>query len=256
MTPLIAAFLGLIEGITEFLPISSTAHLILASHLMHLPSTDTQKSFEIIIQLGSILAVIVLYAKRLLVSKQAILKVLSAFIPTGVIGLLLNKIVKKYFFDDLGLILWALLIGGVVLILVDLFHKEATNDVSEIESITYPQAITIGVAQALAVIPGVSRSGATIVAGLLLKIKRKTVVEFSFLLAIPTMLAATGLDLVKSASSFSGADFLNLGIGFAVSFIVALLVIRWFIAFIQKNSFVSFGIYRIAIAIAGMWMLL
>ena len=215
---------------------------------MHLPDTEALKSFDIVIQSGAILAVLVLYGKRLIVSRNALLKTIVAFIPTGILGVLLHKMVKTYFFESTQLILWSLLIGGVILILVDVFHKEQSSHVSEIESISYKQAIALGFVQSIAMIPGVSRSGATIVGGMLMGIKRVTIVEFSFLLAIPTMLAATGLDLVKSASSFTSGDVLNLGIGFVVSFFVALVAIKWLLAYVKSHSFKWFGIYRIAVA--------
>jgi undecaprenyl-diphosphatase len=247
MTILHAAILGIIEGITEFLPISSTAHLILAGQLLRLPDTEVLKTFDVVIQSGAILAVLVLYGKRLLVSKDVLLKTLAAFIPTGVIGLALHKVIKGVFFENTYLMLMALLVGGVILIIVDLLHKEERATVQELEAITYKQAIILGFVQAISVIPGVSRSGATIVGGLLMNIRRTVIVEFTFLLAIPTMLAATGYDLLKSASAFSSSDFVNLGVGFVVSFVVALLAIKWLLGYVKKRSFVGFGIYRIAL---------
>ncbi len=247
MTILAAAILGVIEGITEFLPISSTAHLILAGQLLQLPQTEALKTFDIVIQSGAILAVLVLYGKRLLVSKDIMLKTLAAFLPTAIIGFALHKLIKEVLFENTYLMLMALLVGGMILIVVDLLHKEERATVQELEAITYKQAVILGFVQAISVIPGVSRSGATIVGGLLMNIRRTVIVEFTFLLAIPTMLAATGYDLLKSASAFSSADFVNLGVGFAVSFVVALLAIKWLLGYVKKRSFVSFGIYRIAL---------
>ncbi len=247
MTILSAAILGIIEGITEFLPISSTAHLILAGQLLQLPQTEALKTFDIVIQSGAILAVLVLYGKRLLVSKELMLKTLTAFLPTAIIGFALHKLIKEVLFENTYLMLMALLVGGIILIIVDLLHKEESATVQELEAITYKQAVVLGFVQAISVIPGVSRSGATIVGGLLMNIRRTVIVEFTFLLAIPTMLAATGYDLLKSASAFSSADFVNLGVGFLVSFVVALLAIKWLLSYVKKKSFVSFGIYRIAL---------
>lgn len=247
MTILAAAILGVIEGITEFLPISSTAHLILAGQLLQLPQTEALKTFDIVIQSGAILAVLVLYGKRLLVSKDIMLKTLAAFLPTAIIGFALHKLIKEVLFESTYLMLFALLVGGIILIVVDLLHKEERATVQELEAITYKQAVILGFVQAISVIPGVSRSGATIVGGLLMNIRRTVIVEFTFLLAIPTMLAATGYDLLKNASAFSSADFVNLGVGFAVSFVVALLAIKWLLEYVKKRSFVSFGIYRIAL---------
>ncbi len=247
MNPLAAIILGIVEGITEFLPISSTAHLILAGQLLGLEQTEALKTFDIVIQSGAILAVLVLYGKRLLVRTDVLLKTLAAFVPTAIIGFALHKLIKEVLFENTYLMLMALLVGGIILIVVDLLHKEERATVQELEQITYIQAFTLGFVQAISIIPGVSRSGATIVGGLLMKMRRPVIVEFTFLLAIPTMLAATGYDLLKSASAFSNADFLNLGIGFAVSFVVALLAIKWLLSYVKKRSFVGFGIYRIAL---------
>lgn len=247
MTVLDAIILGIIEGITEFLPISSTAHLILAGQMLGLEQTEALKTFDIAIQSGAILAVLVLYGKRLLVSTDVLLKTLMAFLPTAIIGFALHSFIKAYLFENTYLMLLALLVGGVVLIAVDIFHKEERATVQELERISYIQAMALGFVQAIAIIPGVSRSGATIVGGLLMKMKRSVIVEFTFLLAIPTMLAATGYDLLKSASAFTSGDFLNLGVGFAVSFVVALVAIQWLLSYVKTKSFVSFGIYRIAV---------
>jgi len=205
MTLLQALVLGIVEGLTEFLPISSTGHLILAAKLLGLAQTEFQKSFEIVIQLGAILAVVVLYWRSFLRPK-VLAKVIAAFIPTGIIGLALYHLVKTYLLGNEMVVLAALALGGLVLILFELWHREPAGAVGEVDSVTYLQAIGIGLFQALAIIPGVSRSGATIVGGLAMGLTRETIVEFSFLLAVPTMLAATGLDLIKNASSFSVAQ--------------------------------------------------
>ncbi|MFH1866572.1 MAG: undecaprenyl-diphosphate phosphatase [Patescibacteria group bacterium] len=241
--------LGIVEGITEFLPISSTGHLILTSKLLNLPPTDWLKSFEIAIQLGAILAVVVLYWRSLLVNWQILKKIIIAFIPTAIIGLALYQVVKQYLLGSHTVVLWALLIGGAGLIVFELWYKNKLVKVNELEEISYPQALLIGLAQSLAIVPGVSRAAATIVGGLILGLGRKTIVEFSFLLAVPTMLAATGLDLLKSAGSWSSGQFGILAIGFVTSFVVALLSIKWLIQFIQKHTFISFGVYRILIAL-------
>ena len=242
-----AAILGVVEGLTEFLPVSSTGHLILASTLLGLTQTDFLKSFEIVIQLGAILAVVVLYFKRFF-EVQTLLKLIVGFLPTGIIGLALYHVVKTHLEGNVTIVLWALAVGGVVLVLFELLHTEGSQE--GIESLTYKQCFLIGLFQSISIIPGISRSAATIVGGLILGIRRRTIVEFSFLLAVPTMIAASGLDLVKNASSFSSSDVGTLLVGFVVSFVVALASIRWLLSIVRNHNFVPFGIYRILIAIA------
>ncbi len=248
MTPFDSVVLGIVEGITEFLPISSTGHLILASALLRIPNTDYLKTFEIAIQLGAILSVVVLFW-RTLINTQTIKTLLVAFIPTGVIGLALHNIVKTYLLGNESVVLWSLALGGIALIVFELLHRERENAVSNIHEISYTQAALIGLAQSIAIIPGVSRSAATIVGGMLLGVSRATIVEFSFLLAVPTMTAATGLDLLKSAGAFSSDQFSALGIGFVTSFFVALFAIKFLLAYVRKHSFIPFGVYRILAAL-------
>jgi len=254
MTALHALLLGIVEGITEFLPISSTGHLILVSDVLQIPQTEFTKTFDVAIQFGAILSVVALYWKRLLLSKDTLLKVLAAFVPTGIIGLALHNVVKNVFLESTSLVLWSLLIGGIVLIVFEQLHTEKREALS-IEKLTYPQAMLIGVFQAIAIIPGVSRAAATIVGGLLLGMQRKAIVEFSFLLAIPTMAAATGLDLLKTGVAFTGQEWLMLGIGFVTAFVIALAAVKWLLRFIESHTFTGFGVYRIAIAVLG-WFLL
>lgn len=248
MTILDSAILGVVEGITEFLPVSSTGHLILAGELLGLPSTEFLKSFEIAIQLGAIMAVVLLYWRSFL--DLGILKrILAAFIPTAVIGLLLHDLAKQYLLGNVTVVLVALAVGGVALIIFELLHKEKEEAMQDVRSITYTQAVVVGIFQAIAIIPGVSRSAATIVGGLVMGIGRVAIVEFSFLLAVPVMAAATGLDLLKSAGTFSSADFANLAVGFVVSFVVALISIRFLLQYVRKHTFIPFGIYRILAAL-------
>jgi len=245
--------LGIIEGITEFLPISSTAHLIITGRFLNLFQTDFLKSFEIIIQLGAILAVIFLYGKKLIKNPDLIKKIITAFIPTAIIGLLLYKIIKNYFMNNFHIIILAMIIGGLGIIIFEYLHKDKTSK-ANLDSISYKQAVTIGLFQALAIIPGVSRSAATIIGGLSLGLSKTTIMEFSFLLAIPTMLAATGLDLLKSAPSFSNYEVLILLIGLITSFVTALLVIKLLLQYIQKHSFAIFGWYRIVFGLLLAWL--
>lgn len=248
MTMIQSLILGIVEGISEFLPISSTGHLILASELLKIDQSNFTKSFEIIIQLGAIFSVVALYWRSFL--KIEILKrLVVAFIPTGVIGLALYKVVKSYLLGNESVVLWSLLVGGLALIIFELWHKESADAAAEISDVTYRQSVTIGLCQSVAIIPGVSRSAATIVGGLLVGLKRKTVVEFSFLLAVPTMLAASGLDLLKNADSFSKDQLGVLTVGFVVSFITALISIRFLLGWIRTHNFVPFGIYRIILTL-------
>ena len=244
-----ALVLGIVEGLTEFLPISSTGHLILAAKLLGLAQTEFQKSFEIVIQLGAIGAVVLLYWRQFLVP-GVLARVLVAFLPTGAIGLGVLSLGKDL--SSRQRVSRAL--GGVILIAFEVLHREPERAVADVKSITYLQAIVIGFFQAVAIIPGVSRSGATIVGGLAMGLNRETIVEFSFLLAVPTMIAATGLDLVKNASSFSAGQSGALAVGFAAAFIVAMLSIKFLLAYVRTRTFIAFGVYRI-IAAALFFML-
>ena len=246
MSFLHALIIGIVEGITEFLPISSTAHMILTQHVLRIAESEFVKSFEIIIQLGAILSVVVLYWKRFL-DFEVLKKTVVAVIPTGVIGLTVYKAIKGYLMGSLGVILLSLLVGGAALIVFERFRGEDDRDV-DFGEITYRKAFLIGLFQAIAVIPGVSRSAATIVGGSLLGVSKRTIVEFSFILAVPTMLAATGLELLRSQAALSG-NFGVLGIGFVVSFITAIAAIKWLLAYVKKRDFSVFGWYRIALAL-------
>ncbi|MCD4780194.1 MAG: undecaprenyl-diphosphatase UppP [Candidatus Omnitrophica bacterium] len=249
MTIIECIILGIVEGITEFLPISSTGHLILAEHLMKMPQTEFLKSFDIAIQVGAILAVVILYARSLILNKEIFLRVSAAFIPTAVIGFILYKLIKKFLLGNAYIVAVSLFVGGIILILFERKHQEKETDLDDIVGMTYKQAVLIGLFQTLAVVPGVSRSAATIIGGLLLGLKRKTIVEFSFLLAVPTMLAATGFDLLKSGMSFSSDQFMLLGLGSLVSFVIAVFSIKFLLFFIKNHDFVPFGVYRILVAI-------
>ena len=256
--------LGLIEGITEFLPISSTAHLIIAANWLKIPETATLKSFLIAIQLGAILSVAVLYAKKLINEPKLILKIGAAFIPTALIGFAAYKLVKNYLMESLPLIATTLIIGGIILIILERYFAKKTNNPSTstkdsviipesaLTQLSYKNAALIGVFQTLAIVPGVSRSAATIMGGLSLGISRKNIVEFSFLLALPTMAAATILDLYKEPPILNGQELTVWIIGLVTAFITAILGIKFFLRFIQKNDFQIFGWYRI---VAGLIIL-
>ncbi len=247
MTFFDAVILGVVEGLTEFLPVSSTGHLILTGELLGLPSTEFLKSFDIAIQLGAICAVIASYVRSFF-DIEIVKRIAVGFIPTGVIGFLAYPFIKDYLFESPQLVLAALALGGVALILFELWHREDESASPSIAEISYKQAFAVGLFQSMAMVPGVSRSAATILGGLLVGIKRTTIVEYSFLLAVPTMATATGYDMLKSSSSFVRDDFGMLAVGFITSFIVAALAIRFLLAYIRTHTFISFGVYRILIA--------
>lgn len=250
-----ALLLGAIDGLTEFLPISSTAHVLLAEKAMGIASTDFTKTFTVAIQLGAILAIAILYAKRLIQTPSVLLRVGIAFLPMAVIGFLLHGVVKSVFFDNMPLMLVALGVGGVFLIIFDRWHREGPQALKDLESLPIGHTIIIGFFQAAAIIPGVSRSAATIIGGLLVGMSRRAIVEFSFLLAIPTMTAATGYDLLKTGADFTRQEWLLLGAGFAAAFVTAILSVRWFLRYIGGHSFLPFGIERIVVAIAAwVWL--
>lgn len=248
MNVLHAFILGIIEGITEFLPISSTGHLMLAARFLGIAQTEFVKSFEIAIQSGAILAVAVMYGKMLFKSTAIWKKILTAFFPTAVIGAILYKFIKGCLLNTTSVVLWALFAGGITLIIFELIHREKDDAIGELSEITYPKALAIGLFQAIAVIPGVSRAAATILGGLALGFKRKTIVEFSFLLAVPTVASAMVLDMIRCGYSFTGGEFLLLVVGFIVSCAVSFLAMRFLLAFVKKHTFLVFGIYRIALA--------
>ncbi|MDO8482956.1 MAG: undecaprenyl-diphosphate phosphatase [bacterium] len=258
-----AIIFGVVEGVTEFLPVSSTGHLILLGQLLHVPEDAFTKSFEIIIQLGAIASVVILYWRSFL-NPETLKKLAVAFIPTGIIGLAFYKIVKTYLIGNESTVLWALALGGAALIIFELWYKEPNTAVEnspdirlkptedgmfQVGQVSYKQATLVGVFQAIAIVPGVSRSAATIIGGLIVGLKRSVVVEFSFLLAVPTMLAATGLDLMKNYSDFSVDQFGVLSVGFVVSFVVALGSIKFLLRFIKGHNFILFGVYRIVVAL-------
>lgn len=252
MTILHAIILGIIEGVTEFLPISSTGHLMMADKILNTPLTPFITSFNIYIQLGAILAIVVLYIKKLLTKWRNVLYVFSAFIPTIIIGLVVYPFVKKFLLTNLLVVALALIIGGIGLIIFEYFYKSKKyNDDGYfyVKDLTVKNSFWIGVCQMLAVIPGVSRSAATIIGGMLMGISREKIVEFSFFLAMPTMAAASGLDIIKSGWHFSGQEWQIIAIGFVAAFITALLAVKWFINYIQKHTFTAFGWYRIIIGL-------
>ena len=255
MTIIQAIILSIVEGITEFLPISSTGHLILVSRLLNISQTDFVKSFEIFIQLGAILAVVVLYFQKIWNNKKSWGKIITAFIPTGILGLIFYNFVKNNLLGNPYVVVISLFLGGIAILILEKIIAKRDASIHQIEDITYPKTIAIGTTQSLAMIPGVSRSLSTIFGGLLMGLNRSTATEFSFFLAIPTMFSATALDLIKSSYQFTTEQFLLLAVGFIFSFIFALVSARFLINFVKKHSFRPFAYYRIILAIAFLVLL-
>jgi len=252
MNLLNALILGLVEGITEFLPISSTAHLIISSKLLNIPQTEFQKFFEVFIQSGAILAVVFIYWKIIIKNKSLLINIVLSFIPTAIVGLLLHKVIKGVFFESFTLIAVSLFVIGLFFIVFEfLLKKKIFKTDKKIIGMTIIQALLIGVGQSLAVVPGVSRAGAVILTMMILGFNREESALYSFVLAVPTLLAASLLDFMKTDPQliFTGNNPLFLFIGLITSFFSALIAIKWFVSFLQKNSLSSFGIYRIALSI-------
>jgi undecaprenyl-diphosphatase len=243
-----AIIIAIIEGLTEFLPVSSTGHMILAQSLMDVKDPEFAKTFEIVIQLGAILAVLLIYIKRFFVGVNIYLKLFVAFLPTGVIGFLAYKMIKHYLFNPFTVSI-SLIIGGVVLILLDKWSEEKTSMYKEVEDISYKDAAKIGLIQCISMIPGVSRAAATIFGGIFSGYNRKQAAEFSFLLAIPTMFAASGYDLLKEKDNIHQDDLTILLLGGFVAFVVAIVAVKGFIAFLNKYGFKHFGYYRIFLGV-------
>ena len=255
MTALHAIVLGIVEGLTEFLPVSSTGHLILAAELLRVPESEFLKSFGVAVQLGAILAVLAVSWKRLLLDRRIFLRVAAAFVPTAVLGLLLYKAVKTYLLGNAAVVVWALVLGGAALIAFEKLFKLPAAPKGDLAAMPYKDAVLIGLAQSVAMIPGVSRSAATILGGMGLGWSRAAIVEFSFLLAVPTMAAATGLDLLKSGFAFGASEFGLLALGMATAFAVAYASMRWFLGYVRTHDFTAFGIYRIAAGLA-FWLII
>lgn len=245
-----AIILGVVEGLTEFLPVSSTGHMILTSHLMSLDlESDALKCFLVVIQLGSILAVVFLYFDRLKQDITLWIKLAIGFVPTAAVGFLAYDTIKSFFRADTTA--YMLIIWGVIFIIVELWRKKSPplKETEILDEISYKQSFIIGFSQCFAMIPGTSRSGATIITGLLSGLSRETAAAFSFLLAVPTMFAATVYDTYKNIDVF--AQNLNniwlFLLGGAIAFVVALIAIKTFLKFVSKFDYIPFGIYRIVV---------
>jgi undecaprenyl-diphosphatase len=250
-----AAILGVVEGATEFIPVSSTGHLIVAGHWLGFTGEDA-KAFEIFIQLGAILAIVWLYRARLArvvrdagtdpVAKRLVTNLLVAFLPAAAVGILAHKAIKAHLFSPL-VVATTLVLGGIAILLIERWRR--VPQVGSVDAVQTRTALGIGLAQVLSLIPGTSRSGATIMGGYCLGLTREAATEFSFFLAIPTMVAATGYDLAKSAGALSASDFGIFAVGFIVAFITAVVVVRAFVAYVARSSFAAFAWYRIAFGV-------
>jgi undecaprenyl-diphosphatase len=244
MTWLEAIIISIVEGITEFLPVSSTGHMILTEGLLGMKTDDFVKAFIINIQFGAILSVIVLYWRHFLQSFSFYMKLLVAFLPAAIIGFSLDKYIDVLL-ENVYVVAIMLIAGGVILLFIDKWF----NKTSENQNITYPTALKIGFFQCIAMIPGVSRSAATIIGGMAQKLTRKTAAEFSFFLAVPTMFAASGYKLLKNHESITSDNIGILVAGNIIAFIVALIAIKSFITYLTKHGFKIFGYYRIVVGI-------
>ena len=254
-----AVILGIIEGVTEFLPVSSTGHLLLAERFFNLGEDDFWKSFAILIQLGAILAIVVLYFAKLwriavgmfsnADDRRFVIGVLIAFLPAVVIGLIVGKYIKEVLFNP-WVVCFSLIVGGAILLWVDqIDHKPHEHDATRFPLLMY---FWIGVAQCLAMIPGVSRSGASIVAAMLLGADKRAAAEFSFFLAIPTMVGAFAYDFYKSRADMTADHLGIIAIGFVVSFITAIIVVRMFLSYVTSRGFTLFAWWRVIVGTLGL----
>lgn len=257
-TTLTAAVLGLLEGLTEFLPVSSTGHLLLAGHFLGFESKG--RTFEVVIQLGAILALFSVYAAlitRLLLraryedaARRAIVSVLLAFLPAVFVGVLAHDFVKTVLFETPALIAVMLILGGIVLLVIDRIAPQPVH--TDALALPFGKSLIIGFCQCLAMVPGVSRSGATIVGALMLGVEKRAAAEFSFLLSLPTMGAAVVYDLYKNRDVLDFGAVWEIAVGFGVAFLTAVIVVRWVLSFISRNGYALFGWWRIIVGSAAL----
>jgi undecaprenyl-diphosphatase len=260
---LVAAFLGVLEGLTEFVPVSSTAHLLLSAHFLGFESTG--KTFEVVIQLGAVLALVVVYFAKLVrvfstahrdpAAMRFIVSILLAFLPAVVLGVLLHDFIKSVLFESPRLMSVMLILGGIVLLFMDRLAPPVTFQ--DASALPLRKAFAIGLVQCLALVPGVSRSGATIVGARMLGVGGVAAAEFSFFLSLPTMLGACVYDLYKNRNILDFNDLGQIAIGFVLAFVVGVLVVRWVLAYVGQNGFAIFGWWRIivgSLALAALWL--
>ena len=239
-----AVILAIVEGITEFLPISSTGHMIVVSDFLGMENNQENKAFMVIIQLSAILAVVFNYKDKFSFSKIHLwIKILIAFLPLAIIGFIFQDIIKEAF--TISIVAYMFIVGGVIFLILEYSYKENSHHIDDVEKVSYKQALLIGISQVFALIPGTSRAGAVIVGALMVGLDRKSSAEFSFLLAIPVMMATSAYDLYKNFEHFSNEAMAPLGLGFIISFIVAYYAMKFFIKFLENFTFIAFGIYRI-----------
>ncbi len=248
MTLFQSIIIAIIEGLTEFLPISSTGHMILASAAMGIHEDEFVKTFEVFIQLGAILAIALMYIKRFFKSIEIYLKLFVAFLPTGIIGLLAYDYIKAYLFNPI-VVSVSLILGGIFLIFIDKKVINSKSNLEEVEQMSFKNAFYIGLIQCISMIPGTSRAAATIIGGVFNGLDKKQATEFSFLLAVPTMMAAGGYDLLKSDLAFSTEQITMLGVGSLVAFVSAWIAVKLFLKYVSNHGFTAFGYYRIALGI-------
>ncbi len=243
-------FLGLVEGLTEFLPISSTFHLIFAGKLLNVEPSNFLKVYEVFIQAGAILAVLFLYGKELWQDRELDKKIILSFIPTAIIGFLMHSVIKNFFFETEWLMITAFVLVGLVFIIYEKWQRKQNKNQKSIADLTTKQALLIGVGQAFATLPGVSRAGAVILTMMIMGQKRSEAAKYSFLLALPTICAAAGYDALKMIGQdpISAQEWSLMGIGFVTAFVTAIFVLKWFIAYLQKHTLVGFGLYRLIVA--------
>jgi len=243
-----AIILAIIEGLTEFLPVSSTGHMILASSVMKIHDDEFVKTFEIVIQLGAIFAIAIMYIKRFLQGISIYLKLMVAFLPTAIVGFLAYGFIKTYLFNPVVVSI-SLIVGGVVLIWIDKKVVSKATEVDDLKDIPYKNAFYIGLMQCLSMIPGTSRAAATIIGGVFNKLNKKQATEFSFLLAVPTMFAATGYDLLKSPIQLDQQKIILLILGLVFAFVSAWIAVKIFLKLVENYGFTYFGYYRIVIGV-------
>lgn len=252
MNLLQALILGVVEGLTEFLPISSTGHMVLVSHLMGIATDEFVKTFEIVIQLGAIAAVGVVYGKRFVRQTDLLKRVMLTFTPTGLLGLVFYSLVKNHLMGSAVVTVLSLIIGGLIIIWLERFVLKGKNrdvDGFEIKDLSVGQCLLLGCFQAVAIVPGVSRAAMTIMGGMLLGLSRVEATEFSFLVAAPTLFFASGFDLIRSGLHYSSEQYALLLVGFLVAFITAWIVVRWMLQFLRFHTFEVFGWYRILLGL-------
>lgn len=254
----IPALLGLLEGLTEFIPVSSTGHLLLAGHFLKFQSAG--KTFEVVIQLGAVLALMTVYAAKLwqvfstahrdAASQRFVVSVVLAFLPAVVVGILAHDFIKTVLFETPQLIAVMLVLGGIVLLFIDRLAPQPED--FDASAIPFRKALLIGCAQCLAMIPGVSRSGATIVGALFLKVEKRAAAEFSFFLSLPTMAAAVGYDLLKNRDVLDFSAWSQIGVGFFLAFVTGVVVVKWLLGYVSKHGYALFGWWRIIVGLAAL----